>query len=97
MTIAVCRIRLRVPESGSLKGKRQVIRSIIGRVRERFTVSIAEIEDLDSWQVASIGFACVSNDERHANAMVSEIAAFVERLHADAEVLDVETELIHAL
>lgn len=97
MAIAVCRIRLRVAHSQSLKAKRQVVRSILGRVRERFTVSIAEVDDLNSWQLASIGFACVSNQERHASEMISEVASYVQRLNVDVEVLDVETEIIHAL
>ena len=96
MTVGLCRITLRIPESHSLKAKRQVVRSVVARVRERYAVSIAELDDLDAWQIASLGFACVSNDERHANQMVSDIAGFIERMHLDAEILDVETELVHA-
>ena len=97
MTVAVCRIRLRIAGSHSLKAKRQVVRSIIGRVRERFAVSIAEVDDLDSWQTASIGFACVSSDQRRANEMLSTVISFIEHAQLDAELLDVETEIVHTL
>jgi uncharacterized protein YlxP (DUF503 family) len=97
VTIALCRIALRIPTSHSLKAKRQVVRSVIGRVRERFTVSIAEVDSLDAWQMAGIGFACVSNDESHASEMVSEIVNFIERMSIEGEVLSVETEIVHAL
>jgi uncharacterized protein YlxP (DUF503 family) len=97
MIIGACRVTLRIEHSQSLKAKRQVVQSLVARVRDRFPIAIAEVDDLDAWQAAVIGFACLSNDERHASEMVSNIVAFIERLHVDAEVLDIETEVIHAL
>ncbi len=67
MVVGACRVTLRLPENHSLKGKRHVLRSIIERVKHKFNVSIAEIEDQDRWQVSQLGISCVSNDVQHVN------------------------------
>ena len=95
MVVGVCRVRLRLPENRSLKGKRQVIKSVIARLHNRFNVSAAEIEDLDSWQIATIAVACASNDERHADQVLASAVAFIRHERLDAEILEVETEIIH--
>lgn len=98
MNMAVCRIALRLPENHSLKGKRHVLQSIISRVRNRFNVSIAEVGDQEQWQIAALGFCCVSNDSRHANQVVSQVIHFIEEeVRGDAEVLDFQTETLSGL
>ncbi|MBI4337962.1 MAG: DUF503 domain-containing protein [Chloroflexi bacterium] len=95
MHIGVCRISLRLAENHSLKGKRQVLRSLETRVRQRFNVAIAEVADQDAWQVGTIGFACVSNAGAHADQMMAQVVHFIEdSVRGDAEVLDVATEVI---
>jgi uncharacterized protein YlxP (DUF503 family) len=94
MMVGLCRITLRLPENASLKGKRQVLKSLIARLHNRFNVSAAEIADHDSWQIASIGVSCVSNDERHANQVLASVVAFVQSARLDAELVDYETEVI---
>jgi uncharacterized protein YlxP (DUF503 family) len=86
--------RLRLPESGSLKDKRQVVRSVTQRIRNKFGAAVAEVGDNEAWQLATIGVACVSNSARHCQEMLDEIVAFVEGSRLDAEVLDVETEVV---
>ena len=94
MNIGVCQINLRIPENQSLKGKRMVVQSIISRVRDKFHVSVAEVENGDKWQIATIGVCCVSNDSRHANEMVSRIVDYIETSRLDVEVLHCETEFL---
>jgi uncharacterized protein YlxP (DUF503 family) len=96
LVIGVCRVTLRLPENHSLKGKRQVLKSLISRLHNRFNVSAAEFDDHDSWQIASLGMACVSNDERHADQVLASVVAFIRHERLDAEILDVETEVIRA-
>ncbi len=96
MVLGVCRLQLILPENHSLKGKRSVVRSICAQVRQKFNVSIAEVEDQNLWQVAALGFAVVSSDGRHADRMVAEIVDFIEQ-HADAQLGSYEVEQIHAL
>jgi len=94
MNVGVCKIRLRLPENQSLKGKRQVLKSIISRVDNKFNVSVAEVDDQDLWQVATLGICYVSNDRRHADEVLSKVAAFVVNGRFDVEILDYEIEVI---
>jgi uncharacterized protein YlxP (DUF503 family) len=96
MNIGALQVRLRLPENHSLKGKRKVVKSIVSQVSSRFNVSVAEVDDHDMWQVATIGVSCVSNDGRHANEILSKVMDFIERVRGDAEVLDYEIEILHA-
>ena len=95
MNVGVCRIKLRLPENLSLKGKRQVLKSITARVRNKFNVSVAEVDDQDLWQLATIGICCVSNDSRHANEVLSKVVDFVIGGRFEAEILDYEIEIMH--
>lgn len=97
MHIGACVVRLRLPENGSLKGKRQVLRSITDRVKNKFNVAIAEIDDQDTWQMLSLGITCVSNSSSHANEMLSKVVDFIQNSRLDVEMLGYEIEIIHAL
>lgn len=94
MHIGVCRIMLHLPESASLKDKRQVARSLSARIRNTFNVAVAEVEDQELWQRLTLGVCCVSTDPAHANEMVSKVVAFVEESRRDLELLDYQTEII---
>ena len=87
MNIGALIVRLRLPENHSLKGKRKILKSITSQVSNRFNL----------WQVATLGVTCVSNDGRHANEILSRVMNFIERVRGDAEVLDYEIEILHAL
>jgi uncharacterized protein YlxP (DUF503 family) len=94
VNIGVARISLRIPENMSLKGKRQVVKSIIGRVRGRFDVAVAEVDDNDAWQLATIGICAISNNKRHSNQVLSKVVNYIENGHFDAEILDYNIEII---
>ncbi len=94
MNVGVARISLRIPENQSLKGKRHVLQSIITRVRDKFNVAVAEVENGDKWQLATIGISYVSNDGRHVNEVMDHIVNFICSSKFDVEVLDCEVELI---
>ena len=97
MHVGTCVVKLRLPENGSLKGKRQVSRSIIERVKNRFNVSIAEVGDQDRWQTLTLGVSCVSNSAPHANEILSKAVNFIENNRFDAELVDYEIEMVNAL
>ena len=97
MNVGICRIQFRLPENGTLKGKRRVFRSISSRVHLRFNVSIAEVEDNDQHQLLTLGVSCVSNDSRHANEVLSHVVDYVHSLRGDAELVDYEMEIITGL
>ena len=92
MVVGTCTISLHIPESGSLKSKRWVLRRIKDRVRNKFNVSIAEIDDFDLWQRATLGVAVVSKDGRFANQVISKVIDLIES-DGNAQVIDIHTEL----
>ena len=92
MHIGVCTLHLRLLESRSLKEKRRAIKSIKDRIRNKFNVSIAEIDKLDKWQWATLGVAFVSNDVRLTNSTLSNIVDFINGTHT-VELVDYEIEI----
>jgi uncharacterized protein YlxP (DUF503 family) len=96
MYVGVCKVKMRLPDNHSLKGKRQVLKSVIARAQNEFNVAIAEVDSQDLWQIAELGFCCVSNDANHAMEMVAKVVSFIERSRPDMEMLDYETEVMQA-
>ena len=94
MNVGVAQVNLRLPENLSLKGKRQVLKSIISRVRNKFDVAIAEVDDNDDWQLMTIGISTVSNDRRFTNSVLSKVVEFIEKARFEAEMLDYSIEII---
>lgn len=95
MIIGVLRISLRLP-SRNLKERRAIVRSVVERLRNRFNAAVAEVGDSNDAAAATIGIVCVSNETAHADAQLQSMASAVEEWRLDAEVLDIETELISA-
>jgi len=78
VVVGTCELDFHLPGNHSLKGKRQVSRSIVQRIRNRFNVSVAEVTELDQWQLLSLGVVCATNDRRHADEILSKIVHFAE-------------------
>jgi len=97
MNVGVCKVRLRLPENLSLKGKRRVLKSITSRVENRFNVAIAEVEEHDLWQLATLGISCVSNSRQHANEILSKVVDFISSSKFEVELLDYEIEILPVL
>jgi len=96
MNVGVCRIELRLPENESLKGKRQVVKSIIARLQNKYNVSVAEIDNQELWQIATLGIACVSNHRRHADETLSSVVRFVVQSYPNLEIVNSEMEIFPA-
>jgi len=93
MVIGICTLQLIIEGSNSLKDKRQVIKSILDRVRDKFNISAAEVDDLDSWRRATLGFACVSKDQVFVDQVLQKALALVES-NPEVEVADVQMEFV---
>lgn len=78
MIVGVLRMELSLDEVFSLKDKRQILKSIIERLKSRYNASIAEVDLNDTWKNAVIGVSCVSNDAKHVDSMLNNIVNFVE-------------------
>jgi len=79
MIIGVCTIELHIPDQGSLKGKRQVLLSLKDRVRQKFNVSIAELDGHELWQRTVLGIACIGNEKRHVNRQMDHVMTLIRR------------------
>ena len=60
--IGVLTLEIYVEQSFSLKDKRHVVKSLKDRLRERFNVSVAEIDGLDSWNNSTVSVVTVASD-----------------------------------
>ncbi len=77
MIVGLCTIELYIPDSHSLKAKRQVIRSLKQRLRDKFNVSVAEVGEQDLWQKALLGIACVANESAYVNEVLDQAVNLV--------------------
>ena len=93
MVIGVLTARLAIYGSTSLKDKRRVIKSIKDRLRNRFNVSVAETDALDSMRSAVVTAALVSNDARHATRSLQQVLNQIEG-HRGASLVDYEIETL---
>ena len=93
MVIGICQLDLLIRETHSLKGKRRIVKQIIGRVKNKFNVSIAEVGDPDLWQRSRIGFCLVGNERRFINSALDKIVDFIETINS-AEITNADIEIL---
>ncbi|MGH7319384.1 MAG: DUF503 domain-containing protein [Candidatus Rokuibacteriota bacterium] len=91
--VALGTVDIHLPGVDSLKGKRQIIKSLKDKLRGRFEVAVAEVDHHDIWQRATLAVACVSHDSRHANEVVSKALGFIEA-NVDGSVIDTSLEIL---
>lgn len=95
MFIGVGRFEFFIPESLSLKDKRRVLRSMVGAVRNKFNVSIAEIEYQELWQRTVLGVSCVAESTGHCRKVLHEVEKAMGRAAIDgAEMIDRTIEIV---
>lgn len=94
MVIGLCTLELDLPTAHSLKDKRQIIRSLVHRVRNDFNVSIAEVDAQGLWQAAVLAMACVSTDAAHAHGLLTKVVNAIEQSRLDAVLVDFQIEIL---
>lgn len=94
MIIGLCRIELYIPVSASLKSKRQVVKSVVARLRREFNISVAEVDLLDSRQYALIAVVAVSTEAGYLHRMLTRVIRWIEEHRLDCELVDYEIEMI---
>ena len=94
MVIGICTIELYLPDNHSLKGKRQVVKSLKGRLQHRFNISIAEIGHLDVWQRATLGVAMVNKDQVYVDRELNKMIHFIESSSFASYFMDYTIEFI---
>jgi uncharacterized protein YlxP (DUF503 family) len=94
MVIGVLRVGFFIHDNHSLKGKRKIVKSLIGKVKNRFNVSIAETGANDKWQKIELGISTVGNDRRHVDSSLANVFSYIESLYL-AEIVDSSLEIIN--
>jgi uncharacterized protein YlxP (DUF503 family) len=92
MVVGLANIDIHIPESGSLKSKRHLLKRIKDRVKNKFNVSIAEIGHNDLWQRATIGVSVVANDKKFANQVLSKVVEQINKENG-LQILDYSIEI----
>ncbi len=87
MVVGIVRFEVHLPAARSLKDKRQVVRSMKERLRERVHASVAEVEFQDLWQRAAIGLAVVAADGGQVHELLNSARQIVSQ-YVQAELLD---------
>ena len=93
MIIGTCTVTLRISWASSLKEKRMVIKSLMDRMKNKFNISVAEVDEQDNHKIAVIGFACVTNEVKHADSILNNILNFIED-NTEAEIQDSFIEIL---
>jgi len=93
MSVGICRLKIHIPGSRSLKDKRSVVKSLIARLRKQFNLSVAEVDDHELWQIATIGMACVSNHNNHVDEVLSAAISLIGRDFPTVEIVEKEIDI----
>ena len=94
MVIGLITIELHLPGVHSLKDKRSVLKSTMRRIRNEFNVSIAEVEDQDTWHSAVLGAVTVSNDRAYVHGLLTRVVNWIERARLDVDLVDYQIEML---
>ncbi|NLC19259.1 MAG: DUF503 domain-containing protein [Clostridiales bacterium] len=93
MVIAVLQLKLHFPWVHSLKEKRMEVKSLSSRARNKFNLSVAEVDEQDIHQIAVLGFASLATDRAQADSIIDNIINFIET-NTEGELLAVERDIV---
>jgi uncharacterized protein YlxP (DUF503 family) len=85
MLVGVLHIELHIPHATGLKARRQVVQSIKTGLRNKFNVSVAEVDHQDLWQRAALAFACAGSDRATVDATLQRVFSIIDA-RTDCEV-----------
>ena len=91
--VGLCTVELFIPGSQSLKDKRHVLLSLKDRLREKFNLSVAEVDGQDLWQKAVLGLVCVANERRYVNQVCDQALNLIRNVPA-VEIVQSRVELL---
>ena len=92
MLVALERFDLRIPGCGSLKVKRHVVKTLTAAIRQKFNVSVAEVDHHDLWQRTTLGVSVVATDGYHAKRVLHEVEKLVDRW-GEVEIIEAELSI----
>ena len=77
MIVGVLTAHLSMQGVTSLKGKRSIVKSVIGRLKSRFNISISEVDRQDNKTCAVIAIALVCNEANFIDQQFDAIINFM--------------------
>lgn len=93
MIIGVLTLQLHLGEANSLKDKRRILKSLIERMKNRFNVSVAEVDHQDLWRCATLGISMVSCEQAHVSKVLAAVVKFVDA-QGTVLITNFQTELL---
>jgi len=93
MVVGILQLRIMIRDAQSLKDKRRIVKSLRDRIRNRFNVSVSEVDSLDRRQQATLGVALATNDRIFADQVLAKVVDLV-RATPGAVLVDYETEIL---
>lgn len=93
MITGILVIKLKIQDADSLKAKRQILKSLKDKIKNSFNVSVAEVGQQDTWQLATVGIAAIGGDSKYVNGQLSKLVDFVNNF-GYIEILDYNIEFI---
>jgi hypothetical protein len=92
MIVATCVIKLQLEDVASLKEKRQILKSVLARLKNQFNVAAAEVDCQDVWQTAVIGLAAVGNDSAYLHGLLEKAVDWIEIQRPDVPIAEYHIE-----
>jgi len=94
--IAVLTLEIRIEGAHSLKDKRQVMRSLKDKLRVSFNIAVAELEQTDLWQRATLGVVSISESKDYLRGLMENVERAATRIanNAGGEVVDSFVEFV---
>ena len=93
MVVGILQLRIMIRDAQSLKDKRRIVKSLRDRIRNRFNVSVSEVDSLDRRQQAVLGITLATNDRIFADQVLAKVVDLV-RATPGAVLVDYETEIL---
>lgn len=93
MFIGILKIEIFIPYTQSLKEKRQVMNKAIDNLKNRYPISIAEVDEQDKWQKGVIGISLVSSNKKFLESLLDKIISYIET-NFDFNIIEIEREII---
>jgi uncharacterized protein YlxP (DUF503 family) len=94
MALGLLNLQIHIPGCSSLKEKRSRIKPLLARLHKEFNVSAAEVDLQDVWQDTYLACAYVSNDTRHTQKTLQQVAHWIEANWPDVMLVDERIEII---
>ena len=87
-------IKLYIPDCHSLKQKRSIVKSILAKTKNQYHVSAAEVDYMDVWQTALLGFSAIGNDAMAIRNVLQAIETYIENNWFDIQIMESQIDLL---